>query len=95
MSRGRIAALRIGLWLVRRSGTLRRSSELADVIAYLERRARNCERMMTQNPVEADRARIMRRQIEVLIGDLRAGLHHGESDVAALLAASDADREAA
>lgn len=56
----------------------------ADVLAWLRRRAENARRVASVTPANdelhqlaADRAR----QIEVMIGDLHAGLHHGAAAI--------------
>jgi hypothetical protein len=52
-------------------------AELADVIAYLERRRDNTAAMEARTPQHSDWARERRRQIDVILGELRAGLHKG------------------
>ena len=58
---------------------------LADVIAYLQQRCANAalvaKRMAEFEPLASDRAR----QLEVIIGDLKAGLHEGSAVVLAAL----------
>ena len=62
------------------------SGELADVIAFLERRCANAATMEKRageiEPLAADR----RRQLQVVIDELRAGMHHGCAAMAAALA---------
>jgi len=69
------------------------STECADFIAYLEQRRDNCEVMITRWPAHEAEGRVMRRQIEVILGDLRAGLHHGAAELRADLAAARAGAE--
>lgn len=58
---------------------------MGDVIAYLERRRANAatiaEKAPEFEPLAADR----RRQLEVVIDELKAGLHHGCAGVAGML----------
>lgn len=52
-----------------------------DVLAYLGRKRANAatiEANSAAGPEQQARATIVRQTIDVLIGDLRAGLHHGE-----------------
>ncbi len=64
------------------------SPELADVIAYVEQRRDNCAVMAARWPEFAEAARAMRRQCDVFLSDLRAGLHEGSADVRARLGAA-------
>lgn len=50
---------------------------VADVLAYLEQRRMNCVIIAERDPHERDRATIMRQQLDVVLSDLRAGLHEG------------------
>lgn len=63
-----------------------RVAERRDVIAFLERRQKACETMVKRSPDEAERGGAMMRQLSVLIGDVRAGLHEGDQAVADALA---------
>lgn len=63
-----------------------RLAERGDVIAFLERRHKACETMVKRSPDEAERGGAMMRQLSVLIGDVRAGLHEGDQAVADALA---------
>lgn len=56
---------------------------VADVIAYLERRRANCALVERRMPHESDRAVVMRQQIDLILGDLRAGMHEGEAGTGA------------
>lgn len=66
-----------------------RAGELDDVVAYLEQRRDNAETIATRSPEHADLARDRQRQLEVIIGDLRAGMHVGSTEVRAALKTSD------
>lgn len=62
------------------------SGELADVLAYLERRRANAAAVAARDPAFDAWAEDRRRQLEVVIDELRAGLHLGCAGVAAALA---------
>ena len=69
------------------------SAELADVIAYLAQRRDNAERVARHTPEFGDWARDRTRQLEIVIDDLRAGMHLGSAEVRArLLAAEQGER---
>lgn len=57
----------------------------ADVLAYLERRVANARRVAKANAMQAERAAIVRQDCEVILGDLLAGMHIGQAEVAAAL----------
>ena len=63
------------------------SDEIVDVIAYLQQRQDNCDVMAKNSPEWAEGARDRKRQLGVVIDDLRAGLHHGAAEVRARLQA--------
>jgi hypothetical protein len=69
--------------------------DLPDVIAYLEQRRDNsalvAKRAPELEPLAADR----RQQLDVIIGDLVAGLHQGSADVRAALKQSDGGNDGA
>lgn len=71
-------------------GRLRRpratSDEIVDVLAYLARKRANAAVMAGKSPEFADEARWTMRQIDVIMGDLRAGFHHGAAFVAEQMA---------
>ncbi|MCT2398506.1 hypothetical protein [Novosphingobium mangrovi (ex Huang et al. 2023)] len=54
---------------------------VGDVIAYLERRRANCLTVAERSPDEAERATVMRQQLDLILGDLRAGMHEGEAGI--------------
>jgi hypothetical protein len=62
------------------------SGELADVLAYLEKRRANAAVVAKRQPELEPWAEDRRRQLEVVIDELKAGLHVGSADVAAMLA---------
>jgi hypothetical protein len=61
------------------------SAELGDVIAYLERRRANAATIAKRAPDLEPWAVDRRQQLEVVIDELRAGLHHGCAEVAGAL----------
>lgn len=61
---------------------LARADERGDVIAFLLRRWRACETMEQADAGQAERAGIMKRQLSVLIDDIRGGMHEGEAEAA-------------
>lgn len=60
--------------------------ERADTLAYLQRRLRVVEAMASVQLDHADDARVMKRQLEVILQDIGQGLHEGEAQVAAVIA---------
>ena len=63
------------------------SAELADVLAFLARRAANAGAIAARgDPVNAEWARDRERQLEVISDELKAGLHHGCAQLMADLA---------
>lgn len=61
------------------------SAELADMLAYLERHRANADTIVSRSPEFAEQARDRQRQLEVMIDELRAGLHEGSAAVLAAL----------
>ncbi len=61
------------------------NAERADVIAYLEQRRDKAVTMLEGWPDFANDGRVMRRQIELILGDLKAGMHEGAAGVRAAL----------
>jgi hypothetical protein len=59
--------------------------DLPDVLAYLQRRHANAATIVSRSPEFAEQARDRQRQLEVMIDELRAGLHHGCAEVTAAL----------
>lgn len=60
------------------------SSADHDVLAYLRRKQANAARVAASDaaaPYDRDRATIIRQFCDVLIGDVMAGLHHGEGEI--------------
>ena len=70
--------------------TAGRAIERADAIAYLERKRANAERMVARSPEFEDELRWIVRQLTVVIDDMRAGLHEGESVVGVAATAASA-----
>ena len=60
--------------------------ERLDVLAYLTRRRDNAARVAAQMPELEPLAADRRRQLEVMIDEIEAGLHEGLADVVAELA---------
>lgn len=60
-------------------------SEFDDVIAYLEQRRDNAAAMAERDPQFCEWARDRRSQLDAMIDELRAGLHHGKAAVRARL----------
>lgn len=60
-------------------------SEFDDVIAYLEQRRDNAAAMAARDPRFCEWARDRRSQLDAMLGELRAGLHHGKAAVRARL----------
>ncbi|WP_375290385.1 hypothetical protein [Qipengyuania sp.] len=58
-------------------------TERSDVLAYLARRRANCELVARKSPEFADGARVQMRQLDVLIDEIRGGMHEGEAQAAA------------
>lgn len=52
--------------------------ERFDVLAYLTRRKANCDLVAKRIPEFADDAALQRRQIDILIDEIRGGLHENE-----------------
>lgn len=69
--------------------------ERADFVAYLEQRRDNCETMAAKSREFGPAARVMRRQLDVIIGDIRAGMHVGSAGVRARLVTAQAAGEQA
>ena len=67
------------------------STELADVIAMLEARVSCATAAERQDPNFGEVAQDRRRQCQVIIDDLRAGLHHGCVQGRAMALAVDAE----
>lgn len=66
------------------------ADQLADVLAYLNRRRRAVETVLGNDAASADsrkQARHWQRQLLILTDELRAGLHEGVAASEALLAA--------
>ncbi len=61
------------------------SAELADVLAYLEQRRDNAALVSKRAPELEPLAVDRRQQLDVIIGDLAAGLHEGSAAVRAAL----------
>lgn len=61
-------------------------AERADVLAFLARKAVNAERIAAKSAEHGDDARSQARALRVAIDDLTAGLHEGETEIAATLA---------
>lgn len=59
--------------------------ERDDVMAYLERRRDNAATIAERWPGFEYEARIQRRQLDIIIGDVRAGMHEGAAGVRARL----------
>lgn len=70
------------------------SIEMADVLAYLEQRRENADTIAQRDPAFCDWAHDRKAQIEVILGDLRAGLHIGRAEVRAQLLAARAELSA-
>ena len=69
---------------VRRVVTQNGANERADVIAYLARRRDNAQRVAgnsSPSPATREEARVIVRQMELLMQDLRTGLHVGEREM--------------
>lgn len=82
--------MRLPAWLRRRPlPTQDAEAELADVLAVLKRRRTNCEAVIRANKPEAERASIIRQELNVLIGEFAAGLHRGEAAVRAAILAGE------
>lgn len=64
------------------------SAELADVIAYLEQRCDNCDALVGKMPRFEEGARDRKRQLEVMIDEFKAGLHHGCAEARATMLAA-------
>lgn len=64
---------------------------LADVIAYLERKRANAGLVAGRSPEFAELARDRARQLEIMIDELKAGLHQGEAAVSLMLSAGSAE----
>lgn len=62
-------------------------TERADFLAFLRQRRANCETMARNSAEFADQARDRGRQLDVLIGEIAAGMHEGAAEVEAALAA--------
>lgn len=61
-----------------------RASELADVMAYMEQRRDNAATIAANTPAHDELAQLAadrRRQLDVQLDDLRAGLHVGSAAV--------------
>lgn len=69
------------------------SAELLDVIALLEQRCDNARHMEQHSAEFADYAADRRRQLEVVIDELRAGRHHGAAGVRASFDVAQDERE--
>jgi hypothetical protein len=69
--------------------------ERADTLAYLQRRLRGAEAVAARNVDFADEARVMVRQLELILREISQGLHEGEADVAAAIAAAEQSGEQA
>lgn len=63
-----------GIWSVAR--------ERADTLALLRRRTANARAIADANPIEADRARIVARECEIVADMIEHGLHEGVADMA-------------
>jgi hypothetical protein len=63
-----------------------RAAERADTLAYLARRSANATLMARQKPALDEYAADRRRQLEIVINDIEAGLHVGEVHVAGAIA---------
>lgn len=61
---------------------LGREAERADVLAYLARRRANAATMAENSPEFAEDARARIRELDLIEGDVRAGLHEGAAAVA-------------
>lgn len=61
------------------------SAEVADVLAYLEQRRDNAAAVARRSPEFTEQARDRQRQLEIIIDDLRGGLHVGSAAVRAQL----------
>lgn len=59
-------------------------AERADVLAYLARRHANCALVARRGGEFAEGAGIQMRQLSILIDEVRAGMHEGEAEAAAL-----------
>lgn len=67
----------------------RPSPELADVLAYIEQRRDNAVLMARRCPEFEAEARERQRQLDVLIDELKAGLHHGAAETRAQLTSQE------
>lgn len=59
-----------------------RLAERADLLSYLARRKANCSLVAKKSPEFAEAARIQERQLNILIDEIKGGLHEGEAEVA-------------
>ncbi|MBX7496785.1 hypothetical protein K3172_13040 [Qipengyuania sp. 6B39] len=57
--------------------------ERADLLAYMKRRRANCVLVAAKSPEFADDAKVLTRQLDILIDEVGGGLHEGEAEVAA------------
>lgn len=84
-------------WFLRGLPSLRGArAERADTIAYLEQRRDNAAAIVgaaSEHDELGDLARDRRRQLEVQIDEIKAGLHHGSAEVRAELLAAAAERQ--
>lgn len=65
------------------------AAERADFLAYLARRAGNARRMAEADATYCEWARDRARQLDIMAGEIRAGLHEG---LAAVLGQLENDR---
>lgn len=61
------------------------TSERGDVLAYLERRIANHDKVVASRMDLADRATLLRRELAVVRDHIEAGLHEGDAQVAGIL----------
>lgn len=68
-----------------------RQAERADVLAYLGRRAANAATIEAAKDDMDEFASDRRRQLEVIIGDISAGLHDGSAEVERSIAGQETE----
>ena len=71
------------------------SAELGDVLAYLAQRRDNAATIARKDPAFDAWAKDRQSQLDVIIGDLTAGLHIGSAAVRAALTQSNGDHDVA